>query len=653
MRRLKNIICFLEWIPSSDPDLLKPLEQTNTLTIQQRERLREVFALYDWNHKGTLCGQELRQFFKSLDLDSEGDTVLSNLGSDSLSLEQIEAEVTSQGFYQMQQGRHYVALSLEEAEHLRAAMHLMGPHNWPSRTGVALRCIGNLESVINTSLIEAYGPVLTSAKLGYQLEVAEQLLRFTNCAPGFETRELNILLRSLQQTLVADRLPWWLALRQCRRRAQIPHLQLPFAKVFLQANEFEDLATKALLSRLRWALAGLRLSPADAFMRLDTDDNGALTEIELTKGLEWLGLDSITASASWAGRVNSLFNFMNKDGSGSVSREDFKEALELDEFDWESVPSASRRTIFAATYASEPERVLAGTAKPFTPLTAEECKWRSSGRFKLVWQDHTFLEEVWGTRGTLAQKRLSIWEPTRLRMRAMTLVKERICLGHFVQHGFSQPEYVKILSVIDNDESGLFSARDRDKLDSFVDRFFPHPVRYRQVWAQQSVNVSSTSMHVLKPIPPSEVYVAVGVVTTTDDKEPALHRVRCVPRRWVQRVVKDDVKLFWTNAGTGGSAASFWTRTRDGPTLFDVTAGSAAQTLISPELLSISDANTGEIFYADLPLPEQSKASVVVVGQPVQAELLSEAAQPELPGDMVQPDLPPEDAQVELPPDVN
>ncbi|CAK0855004.1 unnamed protein product [Prorocentrum cordatum] len=172
-------------------------------------------------------------FFKAIDMQNEGDA-LAKEGRTKLSLKQVEDDLSTQTFFKLQKNRHFVALSLVEAEHLRAVMHLSEPGAF-RQTGLAIRALGNLESVLADSLIDECGPATSSAGgVKYQLSTAEQLLRLVNCAEGFQGRELRILMRTMQHTQVPERLPWFLDIRSCRRRAQRPYQQLPIAALFLK-----------------------------------------------------------------------------------------------------------------------------------------------------------------------------------------------------------------------------------------------------------------------------------------------------------------------------------------------------------------------------------------------------------------------------------
>jgi len=498
-----------------------------------------------------------------------------------------------------------VALTLEEAEHLRASMHLLRQDNWPATVGLALRFIGGKESSIDDSLLDEavvphfqrYGPCMQTAEQAYQTEVVEQILRFTNCSVGFQSRELNILLRSLQHTKVEQRLPWWLGIRSCRRRAQTPHEQLPIAKVFAKADEFDELASKALLSRFRFTLAAMRLWPADAFHTLDTDKDGSLSKGELVNGLIWLGLNK---GQRFQQNAEKLFKFIDKDSNKVISMDEFKAAMELDEFDWESVPSAARPTTGPQAVKTE---VTASTAT--VKLTADMCRQKRSGRFELTWVKHANFNKVWDTSGTFADNSISIWEPSNLEdigfFGEYHRVVIRICMGHFVSKSLDAPsgDFAKALEVKDNQESGLFAGRNRESLNAFVKCFFPKPVRFRKIWSQSTVGSRSKELHMWLPVPPSEDFVSVGTVATTTDVEPSVDTVNCVPKYWVE---KADASKLWMDSGTGGTPAHFWGAKKEidertGSARFIVTSGSKAKE--KPDLVTMpTDVRS---FFSELP----------------------------------------------------
>jgi hypothetical protein len=68
------------------------------------------------------------------------------------------------------------------------------------------------------------------------------------------------------------------------------------------------------------------------------------------------------------------------------------------------------------------------------------------------------------------------------------------------------------------------------------------------VWAIQT---GAQPLYVWEPVPPSEGFVALGCVCTTDEDAPSVRSVYCVPRAWVEPA-PDMVKLVWTDAGASG-----------------------------------------------------------------------------------------------------
>eukprot|EP00929_Paragymnodinium_shiwhaense_P044942 TRINITY_DN23026_c0_g1_i2.p1 TRINITY_DN23026_c0_g1~~TRINITY_DN23026_c0_g1_i2.p1 ORF type:complete len:4431 (+),score=980.35 TRINITY_DN23026_c0_g1_i2:153-13445(+) len=606
--RIKNVICFLEWVPSAQD--LAPLQNVAQLSPQQQTRLHQVFAMFDADQSGRIEGKELQLFFAALDLEEEGEQIVASAAGHALSLEEIEASLCSQTFYKLQQGRYYIAMSLEEAEHLRASMHLLNGQNWPELTGLALRCIGNKESSLDMSLIDETGPVTSTAELGYQLEAAEQVLRFFNCAADFQSRDVSILLRTLQPTLVADRLPWWIDVRSCRRRQQKPWDQLSFSRVFVEADEYDHLTIKAVLSRFRWALAALRLSPGEAFSQIDVDGNSVLSYAEFVQGMEWLGLQRVAAAAGLtATQVQMVFDFIDSEHNGSISRDEFTAAMELQDFDWASVPSAVKPGDDAAPSPLDRARALEQERRPAVQaLTAADCRWRPSGRYKLKWQPHSYFQQVWSTTGTLADKPLAILAPTALDNTAFTKVRQRICLGHLASADTSGKASALMLEVTDSEQDGMFKAGRRESLNLFVDTFFPHPVAFRQVSMLRPAQATSAqSLCFWRPIPPSETFAAVGVLATRGSTQPPLSSVRCVPRPWAAPLQDDNIAALWSDQGIEGTPSELWTRTGHGgqgsAALFDVSTGDAVRQGRPPEggMLAMPDSGQAKKWYGEMP----------------------------------------------------
>ncbi|CAJ1376908.1 unnamed protein product, partial [Effrenium voratum] len=579
VRRLRSVICFMEWVPSVEK-LARFEVSTSTLSEDQRFRLREALELCSGGRSDCSAGfgeQEVRALCNVLDLQMEGAAFTAAMPPCSrVSMAELEKQLATQSIYKMQQGRLFVALSLQEAEHLRGSMHLLKSRS--PDCGIALRCVGCKEAR-DESLLDWHGPVLRT-ELGHQLEVAEQLFRFLNSVEDFQAREVSVLLRALQLTRMEDRLPWWLDTRGCRRRSHRPWQRMPVAKVFLQQDEYEDWATKALLLRLRWALAAQQLWPADAFRLWDSQGNGCLQRADLAAGLDHFGVRSERLSSErWAQQVENLFRCLAQDGREAIFVEDFRAALELQAGDWEVTPMASMASpssrVSRAASAFEgrkhqaagpadgvppsvsplragaaPEAISAevgaspmgavsaspsvDTLKPrVSRLTPEICQQLKAGRFKLKWQKHSSFRPLWS--GAVC-----CWAATELIPRGKFLgvkrgsnaVKERIALGHYVST--SNLTAAQLMEVTDEQHSGFFAKHPRDDLNRFLDTFFPHPIRFRHIWQHKE---ASKTLYVWQAVPPSADFVAAGMVCTTEDEAPSLEELRCLPRLWAERVV--------------------------------------------------------------------------------------------------------------------
>lgn len=371
---------------------------------------------------------------------------------------------------------------------------------------------------------------------------------------------------------------------------------VPWPKVVLVRLR-DVLDTGHLFDRTRWHTIcnrkQMRLSPADAFMKLDSDRSGSIDHRELTKGLEWLGLRKAVANNTrWAEHIAKIFQVMDADGDGLLSLNDFKGALELDEQDWESVPAASvMRPGMDLPLSSRPPMptVLQPPGKEPAKLSQRDTRWLPSGRFRFKWQCHGDFGEVWNTQGTLAERKLSIWKPTKLRTKNPDIrgpqVKQRLCFGDVAVAGTKKPAHVGMLEVFDQEESGWFHSGDYSGLEAFLQAVIPHPVRYRKAWSQVA---SENQLHLWRPIPPSTDFIAIGLVATEADAEPEVTRVHCIPRDWTRQVPAEE---FWTDAGTGGQAAKFFvssfTESKLGA-IFEVAAGSSAHSQ-TPEMHQFKD----------------------------------------------------------------
>mmetsp|Transcript_23301 Transcript_23301/g.35167 ORF Transcript_23301/g.35167 Transcript_23301/m.35167 type:complete len:208 (-) Transcript_23301:313-936(-) len=112
----------------------------------------------------------------------------------------------------------------------------------------------------------------------------------------------------------------------------------------------------------------------------------------------------------------------------------------------------------------------------------------------------------------------------------------------------------RILSVKDNRWSGSSSGATTEEILKMVaDHYCPCPVKYRHVWCQRR----GTPLFIWRPVPPSDSYVALGMVATTENKPPPLTAVRCVMKSFC-RPAADPPVCLWDDTGSGGKPASIW-----------------------------------------------------------------------------------------------
>ena len=327
------------------------------LTKEQEAGLQSAFTLFDDAGIGRLDESQLREVLRSADACVGGDeAALSALarriannasgGADAgVTLEDLKNAVRNMNIYGIQDGRYYVALSLAEAESLRAAMHgakrelLEGAGDGKlvpfasTEVGLRIAAPGGGGALIEAT--SGYEP----AEL-FQAATATQCFRFVDSQVDFEDHELSLLLRSLQGNSCADRAEFFERVRAVRRRAKTPWQATPLAKALTTADEFAMLASRATSARVRAALRKNKMRLLDAFRAFDGEQLGRLTYEGLYGGLTWLGMD-ITPS-----QMMELAGKIDKAGDGFVSFEEFTEAFGPDDYvigdgDDSDVPSAS------------------------------------------------------------------------------------------------------------------------------------------------------------------------------------------------------------------------------------------------------------------------------------------------------------------------
>lgn len=267
-------------------------------------------------------------------------------------------------------------------------------------------------------------------------------------------------------------------------------------------------------------------------------------------------------------------------------------------------PEVPKSPVVCSPVRSSGPRASLALASPTVRLTPDMCERMQSGRFKLKWKQHGAFQSVWTTAGAPSEKQLSIWRPLAAPVArglfgtpkaGATVVRERIFVGHYACTNFSAPAGALVLEVTDTSQTGFFAKPKRDSLKRFVDVFFPHPTRYRQVW-RNATSSPSTPLFIWEPIPPAQEYVALGMAATTDGEPPPVEKLRCMPRPWAEPVAGKLPTSLWTGTSVDGSHVNLWT-VGGSKALFCATASADAAAATAPDMLVMSE----DKFYASLP----------------------------------------------------
>jgi Ca2+-binding EF-hand superfamily protein len=224
------------------------------------------------------------------------------------SLDQLREALQSHAFYRLRTGRFLVAISLPEAEAVRAALHAAragGPSPLAAapraeiglrHRGIVLDATPGFRSAVavhppnSTSALAARGAARPAGASDFLGAIGHQCLRFLDSALQYELDEGHLLLRALQSNSMTHRRDVFSLVRHCRRRRHADWRQHTVARLFTTEDEFQLLHLRAMLARARRLMARRRLSPEQFFAGCDRDRDGCVSWSELHMGLRALGL---------------------------------------------------------------------------------------------------------------------------------------------------------------------------------------------------------------------------------------------------------------------------------------------------------------------------------------------------------------------------
>ena len=532
-RRLKNVIVTMEFIPSKSA-LREVAAVGKGFTQEQEEGLRRAFLGANGDGTGAISVSELKEVLRAVDVDVDGEdgdrffAQLPDLSSRVITFDELKHYLTQRTFYRVQAGRYYAAVSLFEAECMRAAMHQqLGVPLLPGHdTCVAIR---TEKTMLDFS--SGYEPAQS-----FQDSTAQSCFRFIDSQVNYQPRELTLLLRSLQTNALERRYNFFCEVRSNRRRKQIDPATTALSKIFITADEHHLLNYKIAAGRITALLKSRGMYPRDAFAAIDRDRDGLLKAEDIRRGMEWLGLK--LDPALLAGFMKEL----DRDKDGFINLEEFKKAVGFEEDE-----AFLQTTAFNGGMPLPPMPSEDGEKKvvqiPEPVLASVKIKVKKVTKFNLVWN----------SQGSMSRHKISIWEPN-IQSGGFKQNKATVCLGYFCGKNYDNPnrDSTDRLCIEITDTSGSWVGGS-SWLPHVLDRFMPHPARFRLAW---SLTHGNNHFYAWEPVPPAEEFVALGFIGTKDDKQPNPKCMRCVPRSWCKE--SSFLHKVWDDSGSSGRAGSVW-----------------------------------------------------------------------------------------------
>jgi len=357
-RRLKNVVCVLEFVPQVT--LLRTMSTMQVLrSISSADFMSEVsspdFASAGSAGDGELdpVGRQLsvnsittlEKAFALLDIKGEqqiDQALLNHVVHAAIDkpvseweLEHIMAQFSdAEGHFTIdslrdfllsdhlrpqEDGRHYVALSMAEAETVRRIMHLRaGDIDVEMKLHVLPIGFSTIDCIVPSRERQLPIPEDDSA---YQALVVHQALRFFDGELTYTEQDINVLLRALQGSSCNQRQLFFEQVMGCRRRLRRKWEATPLSKVFTLRSEFHLLQQRAQVIRMRLAILQRDLTYFEAFKLFDIDNNGLLSAGELWAALEFLGVP-VTSSD-----VIDLMRTNDTDGDCNLGWGEFAQML--------------------------------------------------------------------------------------------------------------------------------------------------------------------------------------------------------------------------------------------------------------------------------------------------------------------------------------
>lgn len=562
VKRLKNVICIVEYIPENRGS--KTRSASLSWLSDPLALLDEALQVLDLDAAHSLTAENIEDALDCLFLDRGPASPLNPLrilkGDSSIAVADFKAVVTAwylnkrmielsqthadpipdlldtQHFEgpsrtviaENEPNRYFAIVTLAEAEYLRSAMHRM--RGFADCPLFALRVPGLLTRPLDasqtfTSTRIAYNPILPL--------MADQVARFVDCDPsGFTSAQMTLLTKTLQSVPYSARREWYLRNMQCRVRPNKPWQQLSIARLFVSPQEQAEMQLESALERLQMSLVTRSIDPKSLFVSWDLGRKGKVDSTDAVSGIQALQIAGLSQVD-----INRIVRKAEGGYDGIVSIENW---LRL--FPESMIQDSKTADVYDAGFkvVSADQGLLTeigGITDSHRQLFQMLKETDVNARYKVKLMPHDSVKKLWSS------SIFAVWEPTQLASGGGLLharshsVRERVCLGHLVTFTPEKPMSGCTVIEIRDMFAGYPKKQQGETLEDFIDKIFPRPSSYRLVWSDKSN--PNKPLYVWRPVARNEAFQAVGVVCTLDPKEPALTEVRTVPRMWLAREMVD------------------------------------------------------------------------------------------------------------------
>jgi len=303
-----------------------------------------------------------------------------------------------------------------------------GGANWSLDRYAALRTSYTL--LDSSSAFEAAG--------GFQDGCVRSCYKFLDSQVNYDPKEVNLLLRALQDNDCDVRKKFFKEVRSNRRRRDEAIEAKSVGKVFITPDEYHLLQHKVTMARIKKLLTDKRLYIRDAFGAFDCDKDGLLSVGELYGGLEWLGV-KLNQNA-----IKELFEQMDKDKDGFINMEDFKVGVLGEDGEEEEIDGMGEGLVGGVGGISiTPGKDLDKKNSGIDPKDIE-VPGNILGNIKIKAKNCTKFSQVWKSAGSMSRQKASVWKPVLEGAdRLFRQNKELVCVGHYCGYNFDNPNKVR------------------------------------------------------------------------------------------------------------------------------------------------------------------------------------------------------------------